>query len=67
MMPAAALSKTSRAVWGPAASVTVPVTVCQFCQPPVLGIVSAPVTLAPFISRWNVPPVAGAATRNCTV
>ena len=70
MMPPAALSKTSRADWGPAASVTVAETVCQVCQPPVVGIVSVPVTLTPFISRWKLPPVArvaNAATRNWTV
>jgi hypothetical protein len=50
-IPAAALSKTRRADWVPAASATVCVTNCQFCHPPVLGIVSAPVTLTPFTSR----------------
>ena len=50
------LSAIRRATCRPAASVAVAVMVCQACQPPVLGTVSEPVTFAPFISRWNVPP-----------
>src|SRR6478672_4912534 len=53
---APAASKTSRATCCPAVSDIAAVTVCQFCHPRVFGTVSGPVTLAPFISRWNVPP-----------
>src|SRR5688572_19673647 len=60
-------SMTRRAVCTPLVNVTVRVTVCQFCQPPVLGTVTESVTLTPFISRWIVPPVLGVATRKPTV
>ena len=42
---------TRRAAWGPLPSDTTLLSVCQFCQPLVLGIVSGPVTFVPFISR----------------
>ncbi len=60
-------SRTSRAICTPALSVTVRVTVCHACHPPVFGTVTGPVTSAPFISRWNVPPCPEDATRNAAV
>ena len=51
----------------PALSVTDLDTVTQFCQPPVFGIVSEPVTLMPLNSTWNVPPAPFAATRTFNV
>ena len=56
-------SKTTLATCGPAPSVTTFEIVVHVCQPPVAGIVSAPVTLIPPNSTWNVPPGVGAATR----
>ena len=58
------VSMTSRAVCVPATSAMVVESVCQLCHPPVFGTVIAPVTLTPFISRWNVPPCPDDATRN---
>jgi len=62
----AMLSMTSRAICGPAVNVTVLLTVCQVCHPPVSGTVRLPVTFTPFISRWNVPPCPDDATRTST-
>ena len=71
MLPTApdptAVSNTRRIGWTPAASVTVLEIGCQFCQPPVFGMVIAPVTSVPFASRWKVPPGPDEATMNCAV
>src|SRR5438445_9757673 len=60
------LSATRRAFCWPAWRVTVCPTLCQFCHDPVSGIVIAPETFTPFISRWNVPPCPSDATRKVT-
>ena len=60
-------SITSRAICAPASSATNRVSVCHVCQPPVFGTDIGPVTLLPFISRWNVPPPPAEATRKPTV
>src|SRR5262245_55112564 len=60
------VSSTSRATCVPLDRVTVLVTVLQFCQPPVLGTVTGPVTFVPFISRWNVAPPVGEARPKVT-
>ena len=59
------VSMTTRHTCVPAASVTPAGTriVCQVCQPFVVGTEIGPVTLAPFTSMWNVPPVPPDATR----
>src|SRR4051812_30915029 len=56
-------STTKRIGCVPAARLTVAVTSIHVCQPPVLGIDNGPVTFAPPISTWNVPPGPLAATR----
>src|SRR5215831_15439250 len=62
--PEGAVSNTTRITCAPAAgSVTVADTVLNVCHPPVSGIVSAPVTLTPPNSTWNVPPCPADATR----
>ena len=61
------LSITNRACCAPALKDTVRVSVCHDCHPPVSGMVIEPVTLAPFISRWNEPPWPEAATRTANV
>jgi hypothetical protein len=38
-------------------------TVCQVCQPPVLGTARVPVTFTPSTSTWKFPPATAEATR----
>src|SRR5262249_57551275 len=56
-------SRARRITWLPALSVTPLLTVVQFCQPPVEGRLTLPLTFAPSISTCSVPPVERDATR----
>src|SRR4051794_31885684 len=53
-----AVSITRRSTCSPAVIWMLPaVIVVHFCAPPVGGTLSAPVTLTPSTSRWNLPAV----------
>src|ERR1700761_4158381 len=63
------LSWSTTSAWVPAGSVTVAVTVAQFCHPPVAGILMLPDRLVPArlaMCRASVTPL-GEATRKLTV
>src|SRR5262249_38700086 len=65
--PGPAVSITTRAICAPALSVTLVVTLCHTCHPPVFGTAIAPDTFTPFISTWNIPPCPDDATRAVSV
>src|SRR5262245_42708190 len=51
---------TMRSTCWPAFNEPEVATVAQFCQSPVFGTVFEPVTFAPFISMWKLPPLGDA-------